>query len=57
MSGRPLTVRTGMFVADSTAARIAVLGSGFVVTAQYLRTQRKRFGSGPRHSPSAERDR
>jgi hypothetical protein len=52
-----LTVRTGMFVADSTAARIAVLGSGFVVTVQYLRTQRKRFGPGPRRSPSAERDR
>lgn len=51
-----LTVPTGMFVADSTAARIAVLGSGFVLTVQYVRTRRNRFGGGPRRSASAERD-
>lgn len=32
-----LTVPTGSFVADSTAARIAVLGSGLVLTTTYLR--------------------
>ncbi len=31
-----LTVPTGMFVADSTAARIAVLGTGLVVTASCI---------------------
>ncbi len=43
-----LTVRTGMFVADSTAARIAVFGTGLVVTIQYFRCQRKRLETGPR---------
>ena len=37
-----LTVPTGMFVADSTAARIVVLGTGFVVTAWYLRQHGRR---------------
>jgi len=32
-----LTVPTGMFVADSTAARILVLGTGLVVTASFIR--------------------
>ncbi|MGH2888728.1 MAG: hypothetical protein ACRDNJ_03770, partial [Solirubrobacteraceae bacterium] len=35
-----LTVPTGMFVADSTAVRIAVLGSGLIVTVRYLRRTR-----------------
>jgi hypothetical protein len=35
-----LTVPTGSFVADSTAARILVLGTGFVVTARYVRQRR-----------------
>jgi hypothetical protein len=34
-----LTVPTGSFVADSTAARIAVLGTGLVLTTTYLRRQ------------------
>jgi hypothetical protein len=42
-----LTVPTGMFVADSTAARIVVLGSGLVITVQYLRGRMKRLGRGP----------
>jgi hypothetical protein len=37
-----LTVPTRMFVADSTAARIVVLGTGFVVTAWYFRQQKDR---------------
>jgi hypothetical protein len=35
-----LTVPTGSFVADSTAARILVLGTGFVVTARYIGRRR-----------------
>jgi hypothetical protein len=35
-----LTVPTGSFVADSTAARILVLGTGFVGTARYVRRRR-----------------
>jgi hypothetical protein len=42
-----LTVPTASFVADSTAARIAVLGTGAVVTIQYLRDQKKRLDRGP----------
>jgi hypothetical protein len=38
-----LTVPTGMFVADSTGARIAVLGTGAVITFQYLRNQKNRL--------------
>jgi hypothetical protein len=37
-----LTVPTGMFVPDSTAARIVVLGSGLIVTIRYLRHQKER---------------
>lgn len=36
-----LTVPTGMFVADSTAARIVVLGSGLIVTFSYFRHQKQ----------------
>ena len=32
-----LTVPTGSFVADSTAARILVLGTGAVITAGFIR--------------------
>ena len=37
-----LTVPTGTFVADSTAARIIVLGTGLIVTTWYLRHQKER---------------
>ncbi len=50
-----LTVPTGMFVADSTAARIAVLGTGGVLTIQYLRLQKKRLDHGPRRVADGER--
>ncbi len=50
-----LTVPTGMFVADSTAARIAVLGTGAVLTIQYLRLQKKRLDHGPRRVADGER--
>ncbi len=43
-----LTVPTGMFVADSTGARIVVLGIGLVITARYLRDQKKRRDRQPR---------
>ena len=36
-----LTVPTRSFVADSTAARILLLGTGFVATASYLKQQRR----------------
>lgn len=51
-----LTVPTDSFVADSTAARIAVLGSGAVITIQYLRDQRKRLDGPPRRTVGSERD-
>ncbi len=51
-----LTVPTGMFVADSTEARIAVLGIGLVITVQYLRNQRKRRDRGSRRPAQAGRD-
>ena len=51
-----LTVLTASFVADSTAARIAVLGTGAVVTIQYLRDQKKQLDRGPRPPIHAERD-
>jgi hypothetical protein len=37
-----LTAPTRMFVADSTAARILVLGTGLIVTARYIRRQKDR---------------
>jgi hypothetical protein len=40
-----LTVPTANFVADSTAARIAVIGVGAVVAIQYFRHQKKRRDS------------
>jgi hypothetical protein len=52
-----LTVPTGMFVADSTGARIAVLGTGAVITFQYLRNQKNRLDRAPRHTGHSERDR
>ncbi len=51
-----LTVPTGMFVADSTGARIAVLGIGAVITIQYLRNQKKRLDRGPRRPAQAGHD-
>lgn len=51
-----LTVPTASFVPDSTAARIAVLGTGAVVTIQYLRNQKKQLDRGPRPSAHAEHD-
>jgi hypothetical protein len=51
-----LTVPTAMFVADSTAARIAVLGTGAVTTVRYLRHRKKRLDDGPRPPAHAERD-
>ena len=44
-----LTVPTGMFVADSTAARIVVLGTGFTVTVCYFRYQKQQRERG--HGP------
>ena len=46
----------GMFVADSTGARIAVLGTGAIVTIQYLRLRKKRLDRRPRHPAQADRD-
>ncbi|MGA2925267.1 MAG: VC0807 family protein [Solirubrobacteraceae bacterium] len=43
-----LTVPTSIFVADSTAARIVVLGTGIVVTIWYFRHQQERRGRGRR---------
>jgi hypothetical protein len=37
-----LTVPTGSFVADSTAVRIVVLGTGLITTVWYLRHQKQR---------------
>lgn len=51
-----LTVPTASFVADSTAARIAVLGTGAAVTIQYFRSQRKQLDRRPRPPAHAERD-
>lgn len=50
-----LTVPTGSFVADSTAVRILVLGTGAVLTVWYLRRERERRQRAPR-GPSLERD-
>jgi hypothetical protein len=47
-----LTVPTASFVADSTGARIAVLGTGAVLAIHYLRSQKNRGGFvGPRSKP------
>ena len=51
-----LTVPTTSFVADSTGARIAVLGTGAVVTIRYLRLQKKRLDRRPRPPAHTERD-
>ena len=51
-----LTVPTASFVADSTAARIAVLGTGAVVTIRYLRDRKKQLDRGQRPPAHAERD-
>jgi hypothetical protein len=43
-----LTVPTGSFVPDSTAARILVLGTGLIATLWYFRHQKeRRNNSGP----------
>jgi len=51
-----LTVPTTSFVADSTGARIAVLGAGAVITFQYLRSQKCRLDRPPRRTVQSERD-
>jgi hypothetical protein len=51
-----LTVPTTSFVADSTATRIVVLGTGAVLTIQYFRHQKKQLHRGPRPPAHAERD-
>jgi hypothetical protein len=51
-----LTVPTASFVADSTGARIAVLGTGAVITVKYLRAQKKRLDPAPRPPAHAHRD-
>lgn len=51
-----LTVPTASFVADSTAARIAVLGIGAVITFQYLRGQQNRLDGPRRRSVESERE-
>jgi hypothetical protein len=47
-----LTVPTGTFVADSTAARIVVLGTGLIVTTWHLRHQKERLDK--RRRPPAQ---
>lgn len=49
-----LTVPTGTFVADSTAARIVVLGTGLIVTTWYFRHQKERRARGRRPPGSFE---
>jgi hypothetical protein len=51
-----LTVPTASFLADSTGARIAVLGTGAVITVQYLRHQKNRLDRAPRRAVESERD-
>jgi len=51
-----LTVPTTDFVAASTGVRIAVIGTGAIITAQYLRLQRKGRDRGPHSCAHAERD-
>lgn len=50
-----LTVPTGSFVADSTAARIVVLGTGLIVTTWYFRHQKEQRARGRRPPGSFER--
>jgi hypothetical protein len=50
-----LTVPTGAFVADSTAARIVVLGTGLIITIWYLRYQSDRRARGRRPPASFKR--
>ncbi len=49
-----LTVPTGNFVADSTAARIVLLGTGLVLTTWYFRHQKERRLSAQRSPASFE---
>ena len=49
-----LTVPTGTFIADSTAARIVVLGTGLIVTTWYFRHQKERRAQGRRPSDRFE---
>jgi len=49
-----LTVPTGTFIADSTAARIVVIGTGLIVTTWYFRHQKDRRARGGRQSDSFE---
>lgn len=51
-----LTVPTSSFVADSTAARIAVLGTGAILTVQYFRHGKRQLDRRPRPPAHAERD-
>jgi hypothetical protein len=51
-----LTVPTASFVADSTGARIVVLGTGAVIAVQYFRNQKRQRDRGPRPAAHAERD-
>ena len=51
-----LTVPTNMFVADSTAARIAVMGTGLALTIQYLRNQKKQSDRGQRRPGRARQN-
>jgi hypothetical protein len=50
-----LTVPTGTFIADSTAARIVVLGTGLIVTTLYFRHQKERRARAGRPSDGLER--
>jgi hypothetical protein len=50
-----LTVPTGTFIADSTAARIVVLGTGLIVTTWYFSHQKERRARGGRPPGSFER--
>lgn len=51
-----LTIPTRMFIADSTGARIAVLGTGLVVTIRYLRNQKKQLDRRSHRPARANRD-
>lgn len=51
-----LTVPTASSAPDSTAARIAVLGPGAVLTIQYVRNHKKQLDREPRPRAHAERD-
>jgi hypothetical protein len=50
-----LTVATRTFVADSTATRIVVLGTGLLVTAWYIRHQKEQRENGQRPPASYQR--